>query len=282
MESNHICVRTQPAETGHAGCDDFSICTSSICGANRKMLKGVRAVLFDFGGTLGNDEPAYAQGFTHLLTAMGYPVDMALYRIASRDAEAALPPPPRDAEAYLTWRAHYRRELLRFCGVPRRELPKMEDAVAKRLRYFTTLFAYAESRFVLRSLKWAGFTVGMISNISPLLPMVNKELGFEEYLDFAIASETFGCEKPDPRIFEEGLRLAGVPAEKAVYVGDSPEADVAGALSVGMHPVLIARRYPLPEVAEGVTAILNLTQLFDLLGIDPWDEPTLQTPSLTR
>ena len=87
------------------------------------MLNGVRAVLFDFGGTLGNDEPAYAQGFAHLLTAMGYPADMALYRIASRDAEAALPPAPRDAEAYLTWRAHYRRELLRFCGVPRRELP---------------------------------------------------------------------------------------------------------------------------------------------------------------
>lgn len=246
------------------------------------MLDGIRAVLFDYGGTLGNDEPAYAEGYAHLLTAMGYPTDLALYRSASRDAEGSLPPAPRDAESYLVWRTAYRRELLRFCGVPRRELPRMEDAVAKRLRYFTALFAYAESRFVLRSLKWAGYTVGMISNIAPLLPMVNKELGFDEYLDFAIASDTFGVEKPDRRIFEEGLRLAGVSAERAIYVGDSPEADVAGARSVGIHPVLICRRNPPPPVAEGVTTILNLTQLFDLLGVDPWDEPELQSPSLTR
>jgi HAD superfamily hydrolase (TIGR01549 family) len=246
------------------------------------MLKGISAVLFDYGGTLGNDEPGYAEGFTHLLTATGYATDLAKYRAASAAAEQNLPAAPRDMESYLVWRASYRRELLRHCGVPETDLPRMENVVAERLRYFTSLFSYAESHFVLRSLKWAGFTVGMISNISPVLPLVIKELGFEQYLDFAIASDTFGCEKPDSRIFEEGLRRAGVPADQAIYVGDSPEADVAGSSAVGIHPVLICRRYPLPVVAENVTVILNMTQLFDLLGIDPWGEASLQSQSLTR
>jgi hypothetical protein len=35
-------------------------------------------------------------------------------------------------------------------------------------------------------------------------------------------------------------------------------------------------------VAENVTVILNMTQLFDLLGIDPWGEASLQSQSLTR
>ena len=60
----------------------------------------------------------------------------------------------------------------------------------------------------MRTLKRAGYCVGVISNIAPVLPDVLHELDIERHLDFAIASDTFGCDKPDRRIFEEGLRLA--------------------------------------------------------------------------
>lgn len=45
--------------------------------------------------------------------------------------------------------------------------------------------------------------------------------------------------KPEPHLFELGLSSLGVPREKVVMIGDQLETDVAGALAVGVQPVLI-------------------------------------------
>jgi putative hydrolase of the HAD superfamily len=56
-----------------------------------------------------------------------------------------------------------------------------------------------------------------------------------------------GSAKPDGAIFAAALALAGAAPEEAWHVGDTPEADVDGALAAGLRPVLIARR----DVAGG-------------------------------
>ena len=248
----------------------------------------IRAVLFDFGGTLGYDHPSYQEGFAALVAAMGYPADAAAYRRASEEAKAAVPEAPRDAEAWRHWRVAYHRELLRCLGVPDADLDAMVATVAERLRYYTRPACYPEARYVLRSLRYAGYIVGVISNISPALPHVLMELGISQHLAFAVASDTFGVAKPDPSIFREGLRLAGVPAESAMYVGDGFEPDVVGSSAVGMRPVLIDRdgiydgregmlreREGMLREREGVLRVTNLTQILDWLGIDSWGVETL-------
>jgi putative hydrolase of the HAD superfamily len=47
--------------------------------------------------------------------------------------------------------------------------------------------------------------------------------------------------KPDGRIFEHALAAAGVGADQAVHVGDSPRFDVVGATAAGLTTVLIDR-----------------------------------------
>lgn len=234
----------------------------------------IRAVLFDFGGTLAYDEPGYAEGFAALCTAMGYPADAQSYHRAGQEAEQVSPEAPRDVERWLLWRESYREELLRRLGVPENEIEHMKRIIAERFRYYSRARCYPETHYVLRSLRWAGYIVGVISNISPGLPLVLKELELDQYLAFAIASDTFGVAKPDPRIFEEGLRRAGVPAEAAMYVGDAIDPDVVGSAAVGMHPVLIDRRGRVPE-REGMLRITNLTQLLDRLGVDSWRDKSL-------
>lgn len=59
------------------------------------------------------------------------------------------------------------------------------------------------------------------------------------HVDFAIISGELGVEKPDPAIFREALRLGEAEAGEAVYVGDSPHLDVAGARSVGIRAVWV-------------------------------------------
>jgi FMN hydrolase / 5-amino-6-(5-phospho-D-ribitylamino)uracil phosphatase len=52
-----------------------------------------------------------------------------------------------------------------------------------------------------------------------------------------VTSERAGCFKPDERIFRRALELAGVEAGEAIHIGDSLEADVAGAHGAGMLAV---------------------------------------------
>ena len=53
--------------------------------------------------------------------------------------------------------------------------------------------------------------------------------GLAPYLDATLVSGEVGVGKPDPQIFERALSMLDVPADRTVHVGDSIEADVAGA-----------------------------------------------------
>jgi len=75
-----------------------------------------------------------------------------------------------------------------------------------------------------------------------------------------VTSSEFGARKPDPSIFAGALELAGVPAAKALHVGDSLEDDVAGARAAGIEAVLMRRDgSPGPE---GTRTVSNLVELF--------------------
>jgi putative hydrolase of the HAD superfamily len=55
------------------------------------------------------------------------------------------------------------------------------------------------------------------------------------YFDQIIDSEIAGVKKPHPYIFELALDKANVAPENSLMIGDSLEADIIGAKSVGLH-----------------------------------------------
>ncbi len=235
----------------------------------------IKAVIFDVGGTLAYDEPGYSAGFAAMMTGLGYPATDMDYRAASKSAKSDVPEEPRDLESWCEWRPGYHRAILLRLGVPESEADAVLDAVVHRFKYYSRSYVYPESRFVLRSLRWAGYTVGIISNISPVLPIQLAELEITPLIEFAIASDTFGCAKPDPRIFEEGLRLSGSAPENTMYVGDGIEPDIFGSSQLGIMPVLIDREN---RSSDDVTAqydglrVRNLVEILDWLGIDSWGQ----------
>ena len=54
-----------------------------------------------------------------------------------------------------------------------------------------------------------------------------------------VDSGVVGVAKPDPAIFRLALDLVGVPADRAVHIGDTYQYDVIGARAAGVHPVLM-------------------------------------------
>src|SRR5207245_2734772 len=64
------------------------------------------------------------------------------------------------------------------------------------------------------------------------------EAGRAPHLEFVIDSSVVGVAKPDPRIFELGLRAARTKPAETVYIGDSYFVDVVGARRAGLGAVL--------------------------------------------
>lgn len=121
--------------------------------------------------------------------------------------------------------------------------------------------AFPEVPAVLRALRARGSALVVVSNWDVSLHDVLERTGLAPLLDRVLTSAEVGSAKPDPAIFHQALAAAGdVPAARAIHVGDSVEADVAGARTAGVGAVLVARDGPV-AVPAGVRVIASLEGL---------------------
>lgn len=113
----------------------------------------------------------------------------------------------------------------------------------------------------LHALKQAGLYLSICSNIDDdmLEPLVARE-GLDRYFDHWTSSEAASVCKPHARFFEVCLAKSGLAPEHVLFVGDSPEHDIAGASAVGMQTVLIQETGQTPPLQSGrVTAAPDYT-----------------------
>lgn len=100
--------------------------------------------------------------------------------------------------------------------------------------------AYPDADPALRGLRGLGLRIVCVSNWDYGLASVLERVGLAPRLDGVVTSAGAGASKPDPEIFEAGLRLAGCSASEALHIGDSDE-DVAGARASGIDVIRIDR-----------------------------------------
>lgn len=119
----------------------------------------------------------------------------------------------------------------------------------------------------LSALRARGLVVGAVSNWVWQLPELLHALDLVSHFDFIAASSRIGFEKPHPGIFEWALAQAQVEPQEAMHVGDHLDADVEGARSAGIAPVLIDRhdRFAAADVPPGTPFIHSLAELIPLV-----------------
>jgi len=71
-------------------------------------------------------------------------------------------------------------------------------------------------------------------------------LGMADHVDAIVTSVDAGHLKPHPAVFEMAMRVAGVPAERCVVIGNREENDIEPALALGMKTILVHPDDPKP------------------------------------
>lgn len=210
-----------------------------------KIPEGTKAVLLDAGGTIFRPYPSIGHYYSAVAAKYGC-------RAPEKDIEAAF---------HRVWRDHDRIGDLKSHLNEKNEKEFWRKVVTEAFRGFGTftsfddffnelhdLFArpevwkfFPESEEVLEALKEKGYILCLVSNWDTRLVKLCQGLGLDRFMDYYVISAVFGIAKPDPRIFQEALRLSGVGAEEAVHVGDSLEDDIHGARRAGIKAIWLDR-----------------------------------------
>ena len=200
----------------------------------------MRAVIFDAGNTLLRMNYRI---IAEQLATRGRAVSAEQVEEAELRARVRLDPhlaPGRSTESATT-HGRYLRYLLEHLAVTdEAEI----DAIARWRRGYNLPVglwnrADPEALEAVRRVRAAGLVAGVISNSNGSVRSILEETGLAAHLDFIIDSSVVGVEKPDPRIFELGLREAAVRPDQAVYVGDLYSVDVLGARGAGLDGILL-------------------------------------------
>lgn len=147
--------------------------------------------------------------------------------------------------------------LIEACGRPANS--RLVDEICTIFRSgFDRQRAYPDTLTTLAELR-QGYRLGLISNSSrAAFSHLNSLFGLAGQFDVIVPSYEVGAIKPDHRIFSQALKLAGVPPQRAIMVGDSPSDDYDGARQVGMAAILLDRRKRHPDHPHRITELAQL------------------------
>ncbi len=129
-----------------------------------------------------------------------------------------------------------------------------------------------DTQEVIAELSKRGYCLGVISNTSSAKDVRQdiNDYGLSKYFRTVVSSSTFGRRKPDPEIFIEATRRAGVSPKQSAYVGDQPIGDVVGPRRAGFAMAIVihgldspteeqAEPFPQPDATiDELSELLNI------------------------
>ena len=192
----------------------------------------VRAVVFDFGYTLVNEDRVW----TEIAGQYGWPESVFFATLG----------------AVIERRGRHR-EVFDILGAPRPPEP-----VPFEPRDF-----YDDALPALRSVKGKGSVVGIAGNFSSEIEDFLRQYADA---DFIASSERWGVEKPDPSFFARVADAAGYSGNEITYVGDRLDNDVLPAAAAGMAAVFL-QRGPWAAVQKGWPEARSTTAICDLHSV---------------
>jgi HAD superfamily hydrolase (TIGR01509 family) len=195
-----------------------------------------QAVLWDVGGTLVRFRCSLVESVRERLNRGGF-INLAF---TDEEIEATFSTFFKNEPG---WRTHddERAAALEWAEVLLRAYPlahqQLQTAADALLQYYDMHEPIAGMVDLLGELQAKGLRQAVVSNWPPSLPSFLEFHGVCSYFESVVFSAEDGIGKPDPRIFHRALRGMNLQPHEAIFVGDSQEADVVGAVAVGMRSI---------------------------------------------
>jgi HAD superfamily hydrolase (TIGR01549 family) len=205
---------------------------------------GLRAVLFDWDGTLLNSAESSFRVYVRLFTSFGLAFDRAHFEQTYspnwyRTYSAVGLPESRWAEADDTWVRFYAEE----------ETPLMSGALE-----------------ALTRLREAGLLVGLVtSGGRERVARDLASLDVHAFFRTVVCSEDAARKKPHPEALLLALERLVVAPPEAAYVGDSPE-DVEMARAAGVYSVGVPGGFPNRAALEAAAPDLFASDVTTAVG----------------
>ncbi len=232
----------------------------------------IKAVLFDLDGTLCHHIPNGGDVFAEYVRSLGFKISQEdhirgehwthFYFAHSLELQADHQAYKNDEKSF--WTSFAKRRLTAL-GIPALDAVELAPQVSAYMAksHDPQDFVPEDVFPLLETLKSDGYILGLASNREKPYADKLKSLKLDSYFKFNIYGGELNSFKPDPAIFEHALKLSGVSASEAMYIGDNYFADVVGAQRAGITPVLYD---PISLFSDVECAVIkSFSELPDLL-----------------
>jgi len=231
-------------------------------------LVALRGILFDFDGTLADTPTAERTAWPTVAAVIERHVPNVDRDELRRRYHALFERHYADYLAGTIEFSEYRRRRLSEAIAPWREVDDelFDDYRAAKRRGLEELRLYDDAIATLRAVRNAGLRAGLLTNGPSELQRRKLEItGIEPELDAIAISEEIGVAKPAAEAFAVAAAMIGCDPSEVAMVGDSPEADIAGAVAASVAiAVLVTRGLPLQ--ADGAIVVESLDGLLGVLA----------------
>ena len=230
----------------------------------------VKGLIFDYGGTLDTGGDHWSEIIWDAYVKAGVAVDKAEFREAYVYAERELARerhilPAHDFHDMLLIKMRIELQWLAQNGhfPPALVEDKAQEIAATC--YESARDTVNEASPVLEKLS-EKYPIVLVSNFYGNIETVLEDFGIRKYFEAIIESAVMGVRKPDPRIFEHGVKALGLLPEQTLVIGDSYRKDIVPAESIGCQAIWLKGKGWTQEEDEVLHPNI-ISQLDEVLGI---------------
>ncbi|MDD4514374.1 HAD family hydrolase [Massilibacteroides sp.] len=207
-------------------------------------LDTIKGIIFDYGGTIDSNGLHWAEVIWQAYETFLIPIDKDVFREAYVHGERTLARNP------LIRPNHTFKDMMRIKTEIQiqwlQENGKLSDNcfredTAEAIADWCYQFAKqttANAKPIIALLAQR-YPMVLVSNFYGNIEAVLKDFGLDSYFGSIVESAVVGVRKPNPDIFDLGVKQLKMDSQQIVVIGDSYDKDIVPATSIGCHTIWI-------------------------------------------